>query len=760
MLHTHYDYQCAPVKTFICRKIISTTVLFCFCVMTIRQSIAMDFPHATNVFNDSLPFIEMKNAYPHQEKCASFQESICHVEVTSEQLIAVAGKKKKCTHYTEPFSKFFQFFVGFLCLATYAQKACAANLNLGSLTTEGISITGVGSGSAAGYSVSSAGDVNGDGFADMLIGAPGNSSCIGSVYVILGSKNSTNINLDNPLESRVITITCARIGDQAGYSVSSAGDVNKDGTDDIIIGAPGANIAYVIFGSHTLNDINLANPLGSGGITITGISGSNTGYSVSSAGDVNGDGFADILIGAPSYSSQTGIVYLIYGSYNSTNINCATLGSRGTTITGAGGNAGWSVSSAGDVNGDGFADILIGAPFYSTNTGIAYLIYGGHNKTNINLANPLESRITTITGAGTGYETGYSVSSAGDIDGDGKTDMLIGAYGYSSQAGIVYIIYGNSTLANINLANPLGSRVTTITGAGSSYYTGYSVSSAGDVNGDGKADMLIGAPFASGRGSVYIIYGGHNLTNIDCASLGGSGSIIMGAGTGYQTGYSISSAGDVNGDGYVDMLIGAPYGGSSNAGKAYLIYGAASGFITHSPTSQPSGQPSIIPSLQPSEQPSSQPSVQPTDQPSNQPSPQPSVQPTNQPSNQPNSSPSEQPSGQPSAQPIRKPSAQPSGKPTSQPSNQPSSAPSVQPSMEPSNQPSSAPSVQPSGEPTNQPAATPSVQPSMEPSNQPSSAPSVQPSGEPTDQPSSAPSVQPSAPAIRTAINTTLKSTK
>ncbi len=310
-----------------------------------------------------------------------------------------------------------------------------------------------------------------------------------------------NLNLANWGNVGGITLT----GSMAGAYVSNAGDVNNDGIDDFLISSPsyccGLGPVYLIYGSTHLANINLAN-LGSSGITITTY---NPGQPISAAGDVNGDGNDDFLIGGYTYSSNTGIVYLIYGRSNMVNIDLANLGNAGIVITGAGANyvTGISVSGAADVNGDGKSDFLIGAYGYNAGTGIVYLIYGSSNLTNFNLAS-LGNRGITLTGARVGDYTGISVSSAGDVNGDNKADMLIGASYYSSNTGLVYLVYGGSNLTNINLGH-LGNKGINITGAGIGYQTGSSIKGVGDVNGDGKDDLLIGAyGFSTNTGQVYL----------------------------------------------------------------------------------------------------------------------------------------------------------------------------------------------------------------------------------------------------------------
>ena len=425
-------------------------------------------------------------------------------------------------------------------------------------------------------------------------------------------------------------------GDHSGSSVSNAGDVNGDGFDDLIIGAysaraPGfpaktyAGQSYLIFGrqpfpSSTTTTIDLASPpssirfLGADSYDISG-------RSVSAAGDVNGDGFDDLIIGAQqagAFNNQkigAGESYVVFGksAWNTTpTIDLATLGAAGITIFGADANdySGSSVSSAGDMNGDGFDDLVIGAKRADStgnarpNAGESYVIYGsGSLPQTIDLATPGTVGLTIFGASGvavgvqqTGDYSGASVSSAGDVNGDGFDDLVIGAYrAYSVGnakifAGEGYLIYGGASLpASIDLA-ALGSAGVTIFGIDSSDYTGISVSAAGDINGDGFDDLVLGAEKADGAanakpgsGESYVIFGGSSLPGtIDLSTgLGSAGIIIYGANDGDYSGSSVSAAGDVNGDGFDDLIIGAPYAGQvSNskvrAGESYVVFGGDS----------------------------------------------------------------------------------------------------------------------------------------------------------------------------------------
>jgi len=321
-----------------------------------------------------------------------------------------------------------------------------------------------------------------------------------------------------------VTFSGINFGDFSGASVSSAGDVNGDGLADLLIGAYGADPGgvsdagetYLVFGSASLaGRFDLA----AADVTFSGIDARDgSGFSVSSAGDVNGDGLADLLIGAPGVgpggNPSPGEVYLVYGSASLA--GSVDLAAAGVTFSGidGGDGSGVSVSSAGDVNGDGLADLLIGAPNAGGGDSIAgetYLVYGSTNlASNIDLA----AADVTFSGIDEGDYSGVSVASAGDVNGDGLADLLIGTYGANSDAGETYLVYGRASLAgSIDLAD-IGGAVPGVTfrGIDAEERSRISVSSAGDVNGDGLADFLIGAYGAdlgggTPAGETYLIYG-------------------------------------------------------------------------------------------------------------------------------------------------------------------------------------------------------------------------------------------------------------
>jgi hypothetical protein len=268
----------------------------------------------------------------------------------------------------------------------------------------------------------------------------------------------------------------------------------------------------------------------------------NFGFSVSDAGDVNGDGYPDFITGAYRYSSYKGRAYIYFGGPAFDNIADVILeGEAGSTYFGH------DVSGAGDVNGDGYDDVLVGALQYNSTRGRAYIFYGGAVMDN--------TADVIFTGENTGEAFGNSVSKAGDVNGDGFSDVLIGALYGGSNAGKVYIYYGGSPMNNVADVS--------ISGENSGDNFGSSVSNAGDMNGDSYDDFIISAPYnSSGSGKVYVYFGG-NSVNIFA-------DLIISGQTGDYLGKSVSDAGDINSDGYSDIIMST---GSMQNSKVYLYYG-------------------------------------------------------------------------------------------------------------------------------------------------------------------------------------------
>lgn len=476
-------------------------------------------------------------------------------------------------------------------------NATRSNIDLtGFSASDGFYVDGV-AGDAIGASVDVVGDVNGDGIDDFAIGAP-SASGSGAVWVIFGQTGATraNINLGSLAASDGFLILGDAAGDSFGNSVAGAGDVNGDGFDDIVIGAPfgddgGANAgeAYIIFGRAgatraTIDVTSLA--AADGFITIGNLDDERAARAVSGAGDINGDGIDDFLVGAP-YSDDggniRGKVYVVFGQGGTSrnNIDFANFSATdGFAIRGAQSPdvAGNSVANIGDVNGDGIDDLVFGAYRQGTSTGAAYVIFGraGSTRANIELSSLTATDGFLITGDATGDSFGFSVSGAGDINGDGINDLVVGAHrgdDGGTDAGEAYVILGRagSTRATIDVTTLAAADGFIIRGDSGNDQAGRAVGFAGDVNDDGIDDLIVGAHFDStggGRaGAAYVIYGDRNFGAINGSAasetltgtaaadringfdgndvlVGGAGADAMAGGAGNDI-YVVDDAGDV-----------------------------------------------------------------------------------------------------------------------------------------------------------------------------------------------------------------------
>jgi hypothetical protein len=330
-------------------------------------------------------------------------------------------------------------------------------------------------------------------------------------------------------------------------------DVNGDGVADVLVGAVGGG-----YGGAGRAYVYLGGPGGPSNAPATVLTGDAPGHyfggSVASAGDVNGDGFADVVIGSIGAYGGSGQVYLYLGGAT------GLASSPATTITGNDGftaNFGDSVASAGDVNGDGYADIVVGAYAAAGGAGRAYLFLGGATGLS-------SSPAATLTGPDGGDgQFGGTVASAGDVNADGFADVIIGAQGVGNFAGRAYVYLGSAA----GLGSSPSTKLTSPDGM--ARYFGSVVTGAGDVNGDGFADVVIAAP-ERGSPRTYIYFGGASgLSSSPTATLIPPDSI------GSTFGGSVANSGDVNGDGFADLVVGD--GMSGAYGVAYLYLGGASG---------------------------------------------------------------------------------------------------------------------------------------------------------------------------------------
>jgi hypothetical protein len=404
-------------------------------------------------------------------------------------------------------------------------------------------------------------DLNGDGYSDGAVGAPGAVGSTGRVTLFLGSPSGLNA---------MPTLTLTGTGPAGGFgaAVASAGDVNGDGYGDLIVGAwsldSSTGRAYVYFGAPS-------GPTSAPSWSVAGPDGASSsfGIAVSSAGDVNGDGYADLIVGASTAAARVGRAHVFYG------------GPMGPSLVpdwsftgpdGAGSQFGASVAYAGDSNGDGYGDIVIGAYGAGpTLSGRAYFFFGGSS----GLASTPDASMPSIDGAYSQF--GHTVASAGDVDGDGFTDIIVGADGVTTSTGSAFLFNGGASGPS-----PTPARLMHGTDGTLSYF-GASVAGIGDVDGDGFSDVAVGAYGAmSSTGRVYVYLGGSGgLAASPAVTLPGRDS------SNGHFGQSVATVGDSTGDGFADVFVGAS-GAATGAGRAYLFLGSAAGLLTM-PTSSLTG---------------------------------------------------------------------------------------------------------------------------------------------------------------------------
>ncbi|MEM9531583.1 MAG: Ig-like domain-containing protein [Pseudomonadota bacterium] len=476
--------------------------------------------------------------------------------------------------------------------------------------SDGFTLSGIAENDQSGHSVSSAGDFNGDGVADLIIGepyaAPGGVGFAGQSYIVFGQRSgfAQSLRLEDLDGTNGLTIE-SNVGlDQAGISVSGAGDINADGLDDVVIGAPGnlgPGRAYVVFGAERglPGRLSLASLNGENGFRIDGIGAEDgAGRAVSGAGDFNGDGVDDLVIGAPYADVDDGEAYVVFGNENGFAgvLDLSTLdGSNGITIVAEadGGRLGRAVSGAGDVNDDGLADVVVGA-FTAGPDGIgkAYVVFGSDQGfASFNLSALNGNNGFEMLGANLFDNAGRAVGAGGDVNADGIDDVLVGASfadpGSAGQAGEGYVVFGSDQTfaASINLGNLSGTDGFAFRGTDVNDRVAQAVAGAGDVNGDGIDDILIGASQETVGGlervgSTYVVFGRTTFPSVLVVEdlSGSDGLILPGIDELDQSGFAVSGAGDINDDGLPDLLIGARLANASGqpgAGESYVVYGNA-----------------------------------------------------------------------------------------------------------------------------------------------------------------------------------------
>ena len=431
-----------------------------------------------------------------------------------------------------------------------------------------------------GVSLAGAGDVNGDGLDDLFLGAHGvdeAGSKAGAAYLFLGPAAEAS----SPADADAALIGEDEM-DFAGMAVAGAGDVDADGHDDLLVGAlyhsanqESAGAAYLVLGpAEGTIDLATANSIfyGEGSQDYAGTS-------VAGAGDLDGDGYADLLVGAPYFDASSepnglgnhGAAYVVTGPASAS----LTLSEATARLAGEAPEdyAGTALAGAGDVDGDGYADILVGAYAEDeggTDAGAAYLWLGP-----VTGERSLTDAHAKLLGEQVDDLAGMAVAGAGDTDGDGHADILVGASREDSggvDAGAAYLLLGPISGGTLTLA----SADAKLQGARGGD-TACRVAGAGDVNGDGLDDVLVGAQAedsgGTNAGAAYLLLGPVSGT----LRLSSADAELRGETAGDDAGLAVNGAGDVDGDGFADILVGARYhdAGGEDRGAAYLLLGSA-----------------------------------------------------------------------------------------------------------------------------------------------------------------------------------------
>jgi hypothetical protein len=382
--------------------------------------------------------------------------------------------------------------------------------------------------------VAGAGNLNGDTYNDVIIGSYGGNW---ETFILFG---------DDPVDSVPDIILPTSPLTLFSNGVSGVGDVNFDGFDDIIIGQEWSTYPYYIyFGGNPMDstpDVTLVPSADSIGIFYGD-------QPVSGAGDVNNDGYNDVIIGNAKYNAYQGRVWIYYGGDPMDDVEDVVLAGENMDDY-----FGWCVRSAGDVNNDGFDDVIVGAYSYDFYIGRAYIYYGGDPMDN--------SPDVTLTGEGVANYFAFSVSSAGDVNYDGYDDVIVGAYS-ANVDGRAYIYHGGDPMDNtpdVILDAPENSGM-----------FGYTVSSLGNADGDNYADVVVAAPMNPApdpREKVFVYLGGDPMSTTPVQLIPGEGT------ENYHFGYSLDGIGDLDNNGYDDLIIGA-YGFDNpgiraDEGKIYI----------------------------------------------------------------------------------------------------------------------------------------------------------------------------------------------
>jgi len=462
--------------------------------------------------------------------------------------------------------------------------------DLGTLDGQnGFRIPGAQADGQFGFSTTALGDLNGDGIDDFAVSAPtaGGSLQEGRIYVIFGGSSVGSgglFDLGTLDSTNGFVIEGIDAAGQAGWSLSWAGDVNNDQHDDLLIGAPFANAAYVVFGGTSVGQggvLSLGSLDGTNGFRIVGAQGDAIGFTVASAGDLNADGVNDVLVGSPVSGNDTGMAYVVFGAAGIGANGALSVmdldGSNGLFIPGRGADDqfAWRVAFGGDLNSDGIDDVVVGELGAGTNSaGAAYIIFGAPgigqlSEGLIDVAALDGSNGFVIRGLNANNFFSASLSGGDDVNGDGIDDLLVGTFIQNT-----FVIFGAPGVG-------AGGQFDLASLDGSNGYIAFLpnvaatiIAHTGDLNSDGIGDIAIGA---LGTDEVYVFVGGPGVGAsglFDVSTVNGeNGFVIQGVQLyGGFAGEPISRGKDINDDGRFDLIIGAAET-NQNTGETYIIFG-------------------------------------------------------------------------------------------------------------------------------------------------------------------------------------------
>jgi len=485
--------------------------------------------------------------------------------------------------------------------------AVVTQANLGN---SGLRIKGYQLNEQLGHSIANAGDFNDDGYEDLVISAVGSDR----FYIVYGDDSLSGVfNLSSIDSSSGLIIEypgqLLSSVNQRERFVSAAGDINGDGVADVLLSPPPfRDSVRVLFGrDSTWSTFEIDSMAAGDGIIFNREMSStyphNFGYSVA-GGDFNGDGVDDVITAdvKADYFAQDGRAYLVFGDSSMSHYfeMDSLTPSTGMVINEEAGNNwfSWAMSNAGDFNGDGIKDMLISADLAEVNgvphTGIVYLVYGSTSfPDTLHLNSFSSSDGVVLTGesvGGVGQAVGISVGGGGDINGDGFSDIFMGSSSFpvpSAGSGKIFVAFGGSSLNDtIDLSNLNGTNGFTASGLGAYHSFGFSSEFVGDLNNDGFGDLVVGArmqlnPYLSGpvgAGAAYVIFGRDSFSSsINVTSLNGNnGFKFAGNTTGDWAGHCVRGNIDFNNDGISDLVVGIPkedQSGASEAGEVVVVFG-------------------------------------------------------------------------------------------------------------------------------------------------------------------------------------------